>query len=56
MLLQFFNSPDYNDRINVMNTLNDALNQNIDNNNKFILVVGTERPNLHDVQAINKGY
>ena len=52
----FFNSPDYNGRINVVNNFNKAINLNNDDGNKFILVVGTEKPNIGDVQAINKGY
>ena len=51
-----FDSPDYNDRHNVVNNLNKTLNKKTDDNNKFILVVGTERPNIGDVQATNKGY
>ena len=51
-----FNSPDYIGRINVVNNLNIALNQNNDDDNKFILVVGTEKPNIGDGQANNNRY
>ena len=44
-----FNSPDYNGRINVVNNFNEAINRNDDDGNKFILVVGTEKPIFNDV-------
>ena len=51
-----FNSPDYNGRITVVNNFNEAINLNNDHGNKFILVVGTEKPIFNDVRVINKGY